>query len=192
MQPVDVEYAAKWGKEHGSFRIEQLFNGGGSAAYQADQTSGIDPLLAEFQKKPETKKPISSFGWINHTYDHPNLDIGCATQNYVEAELAENTTGPPTTPGSTREQRTAWPTETQALGNDNPTVFVTGRALGLREPPAGQPGDGRSAALRSPKRKNQRRQQARWPPAATTTPSPTTSPTPRRASESAAVGARRR
>ena len=27
------------------------------------------------------------FGWISHTWDHPNIDEGCATQNYIEAEL---------------------------------------------------------------------------------------------------------
>ena len=41
---------------------------------------GSDPLLTAFQ----TYK--NSFGWISHTWDHPNLDIGCASQSYIEAE----------------------------------------------------------------------------------------------------------
>ena len=41
---------------------------------------------------PAAGKPYAdSFGWISHTYDTPYLDVGCATQNYIEAELNENT-----------------------------------------------------------------------------------------------------
>ena len=31
------------------------------------------------------------FGWISHTWDHPNIDEGCATQAYIQAELNQNT-----------------------------------------------------------------------------------------------------
>ena len=69
----------------------QLFNGGGSVAEPAG--TGTDPLLTAFKKiNPDTGNPYtSSFGWINHTWDHPNLDQGCATQSYIEAELKQNT-----------------------------------------------------------------------------------------------------
>ena len=35
MGPADVDYAAKWSEEN-HFRMDQLFNGGGSVAYQAE------------------------------------------------------------------------------------------------------------------------------------------------------------
>ena len=58
-----------------------------------DGTCGPDPLLAEFQAAdPATGQPYSDdFGWLSHTYDTPYLDVGCATQDYIEAELNENT-----------------------------------------------------------------------------------------------------
>ena len=41
--PADVEYAAKWSKEH-NFRIDMLFNGGGSVRYQDEHPVGAtDP-----------------------------------------------------------------------------------------------------------------------------------------------------
>ena len=84
-----MDNAAKWSAAN-NFRIDELFNGGGSVQFAGN---GTDPLLAEFKKTdPATGKPYTSdFGWINHTWDHPNLDQGCATQNYIEAEIQENT-----------------------------------------------------------------------------------------------------
>ncbi len=82
--PTDVEYAANWSAQN-KFRIDMLFNGGGSVQYQAEH--GSDPLLTAFQKDK------NSFGWINHTWDHPNLDVGCASQSYIEAELNQNNAG---------------------------------------------------------------------------------------------------
>ena len=93
------------------FRLDQLFNYGGTVEYQngeldlarraqpdcattdAAGTCGADPLLAQFQATdPATGKPYADdFGWISHTYDTPYLDVGCATQDYIEAELNENT-----------------------------------------------------------------------------------------------------
>ncbi len=59
--PTDVEYAANWSEEN-NFRIDMLFNGGGSVRYQDEhpvgENPGPDPLVAAFQ----TYK--SSFGWI--------------------------------------------------------------------------------------------------------------------------------
>ncbi len=127
-EPVDVEYAAKWGASN-NFRIDMLFNGGGSATYAENQTTGIDPLVAAFA----TYK--NSFGWINHTYDHPNLDIGCATQAYAEAEIAENNTWVATNLGLTEST-----SPTAALGNDNPSVVVTGEHSGLANLLPGNPG----------------------------------------------------
>ncbi len=123
----DVEYAAKWAGEH-KFRIDMLFNGGGSVQYQGEH-SGSDPLLSAFQKYK------SSFGWISHTWDHPNLDVGCATQSYTEAELNENTSWGAGTLGLT-----ASTSATTALGVENPAVVVTGEHSGLANLLPGNPG----------------------------------------------------
>ncbi len=125
--PVDVDYAAKWSQEH-NFRIDMLFNGGGSVQYQTEH-SGSDPLLSEFQKLK------SSFGWISHTWDHPNIDVGCATQSYIEAELNENNSWAASSLGLGHEHN-----PTAALGNDNPSVIITGEHSGLANLLPGNPG----------------------------------------------------
>ena len=85
--------------------MDQLFNFGSSVAprpaswtspaarYDSRHGAGPDPLLAAFQATdPTTGKPYADdFGWLSHTYDTPYLDVGCATQDYIEAELNENT-----------------------------------------------------------------------------------------------------
>src|SRR5580704_19068052 len=146
--PTDVEYAAKWSTEH-NFRMDMLFNGGGSVAYAEGNTSalggnggstgetskgggsteGTDPLLTAFQ----TYK--NSFGWISHTWDHPNIDINCATQNYIEAELNENNSWAKSALGLTETTE-----PTAAYGNDNPSVIITGEHSGLANLLPGNPG----------------------------------------------------
>ena len=94
--------------------MDQLFNFGSSVAAQSgrlaydgsstDRRRTYDPtLLAAFQATdPTTNKPYADdFGWISHTYDTPYLDVGCATQNYIEAELNENTSSIAAAPGAT-------------------------------------------------------------------------------------------
>ena len=143
MQAADVDYAAKWSQAN-DFRMEQLFNGGGSVEYQADN-SGTDPVLAEFQKTdPTTGKPYADdFGWLSHTYDTPYLDVGCATQNYIEAELNENTSWAAAAPGSTPGTGGLGLTEStdsgQALGYENPQVFVPGNHSGFADLVPGNP-----------------------------------------------------
>jgi hypothetical protein len=141
MQPGDVDYAAQWSaKNH--FRMDQLFNGGGSVAYQADN-GGTDPLLAEFQKNdPATNKPYADdFGWISHTYDTPYMDVGCATQNYIEAELNENTSwaagrGSGGTGGLSLTQTTD---PNVSLGAEDGQVFVPGNHSGFANLVPGNP-----------------------------------------------------
>jgi Immunoglobulin I-set domain len=126
-QPADVETAAKWALQH-QFRIDMLFNGGGSAQYQAEH--GSDPLLTAF------KKYQGYFGWISHTWDHPNIDIGCASQSYIESELNENNSWAASTIGlDENTSSTATP-----LGNDNPSVIITGEHSGLANLIPGNPG----------------------------------------------------
>jgi hypothetical protein len=124
--PTDVGYASKWSAQN-AFRIDMLFNGGGSVQYSGEH--GSDPLLTAF------KKYKSSFGWISHTWDHPNLDVGCATQSYIEAELNENNSWGASTLGLAQSTLA-----TSALGNDNPSVVVTGEHSGLANLLPGNPG----------------------------------------------------
>ena len=164
--PSDVTTAAQWSASHG-FRIDMLFNGGGSVQFAqgcidaaaGDNTTGgtniactgvptgTDPLLAAFQgTDPATRHPYANdFGWISHTWDHPNLDEGCATQGYVEAELNQNTSwastaaagGNPTAGGLGLAQTTD-PSVT--LGAENPNVVITGEHSGLANLVPGNPG----------------------------------------------------
>ncbi|QMU73013.1 Ig domain-containing protein [Streptacidiphilus sp. P02-A3a] len=143
MRAADVDYAATWSQANG-FRMEQLFNGGGSVEYQ-ENNSGTDPVLAEFQKSdPATGKPYADdFGWLSHTYDTPYLDVGCATQNYIEAELNENTSWaaskPGGTPGTGGLGITSSTDPSQALGYENPQVFVPGNHSGFADLVPGNP-----------------------------------------------------
>jgi hypothetical protein len=143
MRPQDVPYAANW-SETNHFRMEQLFNGGNSVVYQ-EEHSGPDPLLAEFQKTdPNTGKSYAaSFGWLSHTYDTPVMDVGCATQNYIEAELNENTSWAAAAPGATPGTGGLGLTETtelfDPLGTENPHVFVPGNHSGFANLVPGNP-----------------------------------------------------
>jgi hypothetical protein len=141
--PSDITTATTWSQQH-NFRIDMLFNGGGSV--QA-ANGGTDPLLSQFQTTdPATGKPYTDdFGWINHTWDHPNLDEGCATPNYIVSEITQNATwaataaagGSPTKGGLGLTNST---TPTDALGNDNPNAIVTGEHAGLANLIPGNPG----------------------------------------------------
>ncbi len=164
--PADVTNAATWSKTN-NFRIDMLFNGGGSVAFAAGCTvavggdtgsggsstgcntaaPGTDPLLAQFQSNdPLTGKPYTNdFGWISHTWDHPNIDEGCATQNYIEAELNQNTnwgstkaaSGNPNTGGLGLTSSTS---PDDALGAENPNVIITGEHSGIANLLPGNPG----------------------------------------------------
>src|SRR6185312_16399063 len=83
MTPADVAQAAAWSKARG-VRIDFAFNGGGSELYKADHATTTDPLANAFAD-PATR---GAFGYINHTYDHPNLD--CSTSSFVAKEIADN------------------------------------------------------------------------------------------------------
>jgi hypothetical protein len=125
--PADVEYAANWAALN-KFRIDMLFNGGGSEQYAAEH-SASDPLLAAFVAHK------SSFGWVSHTWDHPNIDAGCATQMYIEAEANQNNSWAASALGLTQSKE-----PTAAYGNDNPSAIVTGEHSGLANLIPGNPG----------------------------------------------------
>jgi hypothetical protein len=148
MSAGDVTTAAQWSQANG-FRMDQLFNGGGSVEYQNGELGlgapGPDPVLAQFQATdPTTGQPYSAdFGWISHTYDTPYLDVGCATENYIEAELNENTNwaggAPGATPGTGGLGLTESTDTSDALGAENPQVFVPGNHSGLADLVPGTP-----------------------------------------------------
>ena len=113
MTAADVTRAVEWSRTTG-LRIDNLYNGGGSVAY-AEQNGGSDPLLTAFQANKAT------FGWVNHTYDHPNLD--CSTRGFIVEEIEENTN---------------W---ARAMGFAvNPGELVTGEHSGLANLIPGSPG----------------------------------------------------
>ncbi|HEY1777504.1 MAG TPA: hypothetical protein VGG41_15200, partial [Solirubrobacteraceae bacterium] len=164
--PSDVSTAGQWSAAHG-FRIDMLFNGGGSVQYAAGCTEaasgdngtgptttgcsatapGTDPLLAAFQAAdPAIGRPYTgAFGWISHTWDHPNLDEGCATTNYIEAELNQNTSwgaspaagGDPNAGGLGLAESMS---PDAVLGTENPNVVITGEHSGLPNLVPGNPG----------------------------------------------------
>ena len=156
MSAADVITSAQWSQAN-DFRMDQLFNYGGSVEYQdceldlpgdtcPNGVSSIpDPLLAEFQANdPTTGKPYADdFGWLSHTYDTPYLDVGCATQNYIEAELNENTSAAAAAPGATAGTGGLGLTESTntalAYGYENPQVFVPGNHSGFADLAPGTP-----------------------------------------------------
>ena len=182
MVPQDVVTAANWsnplldnapsarpaGEPTTPFRMDQLFNYGGTVEYQNGElslpgepatcttpqsygTCGPDPLLAQFQANdPATGKPYTDdFGWISHTYDTPYLDVGCATQDYIEAELNENTSDLTAAPGTTAGTGGLGVPESTVpagsidvsnpLGTYNPQVFVPGNHSGFADLAPGTP-----------------------------------------------------
>jgi hypothetical protein len=116
---ADVTTAANWSAAN-HFRIDMLFNGGGS-------TGATDPLVTAF------KTDKNDFGWINHTWDHPNLDQGCANQTYIQNEITNNTTWATNTLG-------LGSSSTSPLGNQDPSAVVTGEHAGLANLVPGNPG----------------------------------------------------
>lgn len=112
MTPADVTFLSNWQRANG-IRMDMVFNGGGSVQYA--QENGSDPLLPAFQAIK------SQVGWINHTYDHPNLD--CSTRPFIAREITDNT---------------AW---AQAAGLPfSGSELVTGEHSGLANLVPGNPG----------------------------------------------------
>jgi len=81
MTPADVASAVAWSRATG-LRLDSLYNGGGSVGYAAEH-GGSDPVLSAFLADRTT------FGWVNHTYDHPNLD--CSARGFIVDQIEANT-----------------------------------------------------------------------------------------------------
>jgi hypothetical protein len=115
MTSADLAQAVTWSKSRG-LRLDFAFNGGGSVLY-AQEHGGSDPLAAAFAD--DTTR--ATFGYVNHTYDHPNLD--CSTSSFITKELRDNVT---------------WGQQ-HALPLD-PSETVTGEHSGLANSRPGNPG----------------------------------------------------
>jgi hypothetical protein len=79
MTATDVSTAISWSRSTG-LRLDMLYNGAGSDAEAAEH--GSDPLLAPLQAAKD------SFGWVNHTFEHPNLD--CSTRAFIANQIRRN------------------------------------------------------------------------------------------------------
>jgi prealbumin domain-containing protein len=111
MTGADVTKAVAWSNAN-HLRIDFVYNGGGSQQFSPN---GNDPLLAA------VKANKSAFGFINHTWDHPNLDS--ATSAYIAKEINDNV---------------SW---AQAQGLPvRPAELVTGEHSGLANTRPGNPG----------------------------------------------------
>jgi hypothetical protein len=114
MSAGDVAQAVAWSKARG-VRIDFAYNGGGSEQWKADNDTNSDPLVDAVVANR------TSFGFVNHTYDHPNMD--CSTAPFIAKEITDNV---------------AW-----ARGHNlaiDPTEVVTGEHSGLANSRPGNPG----------------------------------------------------
>ncbi len=81
MRARDASDAARWARTRG-VRLDLACNGAGSSSYPSQTGPDCDPLLAAL------RADRGAFGWINHTYQH--LDLDDATQAQIEAEIERN------------------------------------------------------------------------------------------------------
>jgi hypothetical protein len=116
MSTADATRTARWSRSRG-IRLDLACNGAGSRRYVQEHGTDEDPLLAALLADQD------AFGWINHTFEHQNLDQ--ATRAAIEQEI---------------EQNLAW-----ALQHGiefEPHVLITGEHTGLANlaatPPRGE------------------------------------------------------
>jgi hypothetical protein len=122
MTPGDVAQAVQWSKAR-NLRIDFAFNGGGSAQWldqvNSDASTTNDTTTDALVTAIEANK--ASFGFINHTFDHPNMD--CSSASFIAKEINDNK---------------AWATA-HGLAID-PREVVTGEHSGLANSRPGNPG----------------------------------------------------
>jgi hypothetical protein len=81
MTSQDATHAADWARAR-RLRLDLVSNGAGGERFAEAAGLDADPLLHELLARRD------EFGWINHTYEHRNLDM--ASQAEIEAEIAGN------------------------------------------------------------------------------------------------------
>lgn len=79
MNDADARFLQDW-QEANNLKLDLVFNGGGSDEHRAEY--GSDPLADVLLANRR------SFRWINHTFNHLNLDT--ASQETIESEIARN------------------------------------------------------------------------------------------------------
>ncbi|MDX6717293.1 MAG: hypothetical protein QOH30_3851, partial [Baekduia sp.] len=114
MTAADVAHAVDWSKSR-NVRIDFAYNGGGSELWKVDNNTTTDPLVTAIMANK------GSFGFINHTYDHPNID--CSSASFITKEIKDNID---------------W-ANAHGLPID-PTEVVTGEHSGLANSRPGNPG----------------------------------------------------
>ncbi|WP_445149588.1 Agd3-related carbohydrate-binding protein [Baekduia sp. Peel2402] len=114
MTASDVARAVQWSSDRG-VRLDFAFNGGGSALWQDQTGASSDPLVTAIQANK------GAFGFINHTYEHPNLD--CSSAAFIAKQINDNK---------------VW-AAAHGLTID-PTELVTGEHSGLANSRPGNPG----------------------------------------------------
>ena len=81
MTADDALRTARWSRARG-IRLDLACNGGGSERYLIERGIDRDPLLDALLAERD------AFGWINHTYEHRNLDE--ASSEAIEREIEKN------------------------------------------------------------------------------------------------------
>jgi hypothetical protein len=81
MTPDDAARAARWSRSR-DLRIYLVCNGAGSERHARVAGIDADPLLSSLLARRD------EFGWINHTYEHVNLDD--ASRATIEADIERN------------------------------------------------------------------------------------------------------
>jgi hypothetical protein len=81
MTADDADHAAHWSRSR-RLRLDLVCNGAGSGRHAREAGLDVDPLLDALL----TRRDV--FGWINHTYEHINLDL--ASRATIEAEISRN------------------------------------------------------------------------------------------------------
>jgi hypothetical protein len=117
MTPADVDQAIAWSLAHG-LQLDFAFNGGGSELYKEQFETNTDPLAVKFAQPGVN----SAFGFINHTYEHPNLD--CSSTQYIARQVTTNLT---------------W-AQSHGIPVTSPAELVTGEHSGLANTRPGNPG----------------------------------------------------
>ena len=81
MTAEDAARTALWSRTRG-IRLDLACNGGGSRRYVCERGIDHDPLLDALLAERD------AFGWINHTFEHQNLDE--ASSEAIEREIEKN------------------------------------------------------------------------------------------------------
>ncbi len=81
MTADDAARTARWSRTRG-VRLDLACNGGGSQRYEWEHGIDRDPLLDALLAER------NAFGWINHTFEHRNLDE--ASSEAIEREIEQN------------------------------------------------------------------------------------------------------